>query len=125
MARGKGCSVRGARRGSSEPVSRLGDHTLGSSVGSTAGGIAGRCGGRGDSGASSVSSTIGGSNAAGGTGADGMDVAICVDMGLDLARSQSSGPGAGSLAVAGKWGSGARGSGARGSGARGSGARGG
>ena len=62
VARGIGCSERGAGRGSGEPASRPGDQTFGSSADSTAGGIAGRCGERGDSGASSVSSTIGGSD---------------------------------------------------------------
>ena len=88
---------------------RLGDQTFGSiaGAGSIAGGIAGRCGERGDNGASSVNSTIGGSAMADGPATGGIGAA---DELLDFARSQSSGPagaaGAGSLAVAGKRGSG-------------------
>ena len=73
----------------------------------------GRCSGRGDSGASSWISRTGGSAGAGGVGAGGADAAgigiggVGIDgaAGFDFERSQSSGPGAGSLAVAGKRGS--------------------
>jgi hypothetical protein len=69
---------------------RFGDHILGSEPASDTG----RCGGRGDSGASSGISTIGGST---GTRGGGAGIAGA----LDLDRSQSNGPGDGSLAVAG------------------------
>jgi hypothetical protein len=96
--------------------------------------MAGRIGGRGDNGASS--GTIGGSTMGGIAGMAGIGIEETgVDAGRDLARSQSSGPGAaleaalgagagGSTAVAGKRGSKGGGSGARGGGAKRSGGEG-
>jgi len=105
----RGCG--GAGRDSNGEASRLGDQTFGSFAGSVAGGAAVRGAGRGDNGASSVNSTIGWSGAGcgietGGMGTDGEGAVT----GLDFTRSQSRGPGAGSLTVVGNRGSGTRGS---------------